>query len=56
MKASTAGQISSVVVRLAIICAACDIPALCKLSGFAGHSAAMVVQNADIGLKFQIGD
>ena len=41
MKASTAGQISSVVFRLAIICAACDIPALRKLSGFAGHSAAM---------------
>ena len=41
MKASTAGQISSIVVSLAIICAACDIPALCKLSGFAGHSAAM---------------
>ena len=41
MKASTAGQISSVVVRLAIIRAACDIPALRKLCGFAGHSAAM---------------
>jgi len=41
MKASIGGVVSSIVVRLAIICAACDIPALRKLCGFAGHSAAM---------------
>lgn len=31
----------NVVIRLAVICVACDIPAVRKLCGFAGHSACL---------------
>ena len=30
---------SSVLVRAALNCEACDFPAACKVSGFVGHSA-----------------